>query len=65
MKIDNFDVLVRMQCYEGAWVHLQSMQNVNFCEYCNAYKLLLKTICNIRSANSAMNLYIDNANFDG
>ena len=54
-----------MQDFEGAWVNLQSVQSVYFREYCNAYELLLKTICVIQSANSTMNLYIYNANFDG
>ena len=53
------------QLFEGALVHLQNVQSVHFCEYSNAYELLLKTICNIWSAKSAMNLYINNANFDG
>ena len=43
------------------------------CEVCTfvstamhtTYGLLLKTICNIRSANSTMDLYIYNAYFDG
>ena len=51
------------QDFEGALVHLQNVQSVHFREYCNAYELLLKTICNIWSANSAMNLYIYNAIF--
>ena len=54
-----------IQDFEGAWVHLQSVRSVYFREYCNAYELLIMTICNIRSASSAMDLYIYNANFDG
>ena len=54
-----------MQDFEGAWVYLQSVRSVHFREYCNAYKLLLNTICNIRSAHLAMNLYIYDAIFDG
>ena len=42
-----------------------SVRSVHFHEYCNAYELLLTTICIIRSANSAMNLSIYNINFDG
>ena len=69
MKIDNFDMWEcsdMWECgvtqdFEVAWVHLKS---VHFHEYCNAYKLLLKTICHKQSFNSAMNLYIYNANFD-
>ena len=53
------------QDFEGALVHLQNVESVHFREYCNVYELLPKTICNIWSANSAMNLYIYNANFDG
>ena len=53
------------QDFEGALVHLQNVQSVHFPEYCNAYELLPKTICNIWSASSAINLYIYNANFDG
>ena len=53
------------QDFESALVHLQDMQSVHFREYCNAYELLLKTIFNIRNANSAMSLYIYNANIDG
>ena len=49
-----------MQNFEGAWAHLQ---RVHFCEYWNAYELLLKTICNIRSDNSAIVLFIYNAFF--
>ena len=30
-----------------------------------AFELLLQTVYNIRSANMAMNLYINNANVDG
>ena len=65
MKIDNFDVPIEcsvMRDFEGAWVNLQS---VCFRVYCNAYELLLKTICIIRSANLTMDFYIYNANFDG
>ena len=47
-----------MHDFEGAWVHLQSVRSVHFCEYCNAYELLLKTICNIRIAHSAINFHI-------
>ena len=54
-----------MQDFEGAWVHLQNVCSMHFCQYCNAYELLLKTICNIRIAQSAMNLYVYNAKFDG
>ena len=54
-----------MQDFEGAWVHLQSLRSVHFRDYCNLFELLLKTICNIRMALSAMNFYIYNANFDG
>ena len=51
-----------MQDFEGAWVYLPS---VHCCKDWIAYELLLKTISNIRSANSAIDLYIYNANFDG
>ena len=53
------------QDFEGSWVHLQSVRSVHFRQYCNCHELLLKTICNIPIAHSAMNLYIYNANFDG
>ena len=35
--------------FEAAQVHLQSVQSVHFCEYCNAYKLLLKTIYGVQT----------------
>ena len=54
-----------MQDFEVAWVHLQSVRSVHLRQYCNAYELLLKTICNIGIAHSAMNLYIYNPSFDG
>ena len=54
-----------MQDYEGAWVILLGVQYVFFREYCNTYELLLKSICNIRSSNSNMFFFINNANFDG
>ena len=50
--------------FEGAWIHVQSV-GLHFLEHCNAYELLLKTICNIRSAISAMHLYMYKSNFDG
>ena len=53
------------QDFEGAWDHLQIVRNVHFRQYCNAYELLLETICYIRIAHSPMNLYFYNANFDG
>ena len=53
------------QDFEGAQVYLQDLQRLHFREYCNEYELLLKAILNIGSANSAMNLYIYNANFNG
>ena len=34
------------------------------CTFVSNVTALLKTICNIRCANSAMDLYIYNANFD-
>ena len=52
------------QDFEGAWNYLQNVQSEHFRDYCKAYELLLKTICNIQSANSVMNLYIYNANVD-
>ena len=54
-----------MQDFKGVWVHLQSVRGVYFRQYCSSYKLLLKTICNMGIAHSAMDLYIYNANFDG
>ena len=68
MNIDNFDVPVGMWTYarfEGTKVYLKSVKSLHFREYCSAYELLLKTIYNIRRANSAMNLYINNANVNG
>ena len=68
MNIDNFDVLLESsvsQAFEGALVYLQSAHSGHFRQYCNVYKLLLKTICKIRNAHSVKNLYIYNANFDG
>ena len=54
-----------MQDFEGVWVHLQNVQSLHFHWYCNTYDLRLKTIHNIRSANSALNLYFYHVNFDG
>ena len=53
------------QDFEGAWAHLQSVRSMHFRQYCNAYTSLLKTLCNIGIANSAMNLNIYNGKFDG
>ena len=52
---------LRLQSY----LRLQSEQSVYFREQGNIYELLLKTICNIRSANSGMTLNIYTVNFDG
>ena len=69
MKIDNFicagwnAVLHKVLRVHG--FICKSVQSVHFREHCNAYELLLKTLCNIGSANLTMDLYIYNANFDG
>ena len=52
------------QDFDSAWVHLKSVLSLHLLEYYNAFELL-KTICDIRSANSVMDLYINKGNFDG
>ena len=41
------------QDFDGAWFHLKSVLSLHLLEYYDAFKLL-KTVCNIPSANSAM-----------
>ena len=61
--------MCQMECsvtqdFDGAWVHLKSVLSLHLLEYYNAFELL-KTICDIRSANSPMDLYINKANVNG
>ena len=53
MKIDNFDVPVGMQCYAHGFIS-KVCAVCTFVSTAFAYELLLKTICNIRIAHSAM-----------